>query len=141
MKIRALVQESYGSELCYSNKILNSIFNTSTPKNSIMKSSKFEIYDMIPKRIKGLRKKIQGNFGKNLQSSLAPWITCNRNWLISIKLFQSYPSRILMNSMKPLPVCLWMKVKIQKWLKTSIKTLLLKIKKPKGLKMLPSKVP
>ena len=69
MEIRALVQESYGSELCYSNNILNSIFNTSTllrkPKNPIMKSSKFEIYDTIPKRIKGLRKKIQGNFGKN----------------------------------------------------------------------------
>ena len=128
-----------------SNNIIYLIFNTSTllrkPKKPIMKSSKFEIYDTIPKRIKGLRKKIQGNFGKNLQSSLAPWITWNRNWLISIKLFQSYPSRILMNSMKPLPVCLWMKVKIQKWLKTSIKTLLLKIKKPKGLKMLPSKVP
>ena len=108
----------------------------------IKKSQKFKIYGIksIPKRIKVLRKETKGNFGENLQSSLAHWITWNRNWLISIKVFQSYPSRILMNSMTPFPVCLWMKAKIQKWLKTSIIMLLLKIKKPKGLKMSLSKV-
>ena len=56
MEIRALVQESYGSELCYSNNILNSIFNTSTLLRKPKKLVKIRNLRYDPKKNKGLEK-------------------------------------------------------------------------------------